>query len=103
MTVNAAHDVPAVSFKAFGGIVSEPALNITVDRNAVVIIEGNQFTQFQGTGQRTGLVGDPFHHTAVAHKDVGVMINNIVPRTVELRRQCLFRNSKTDCVCDTLA
>ncbi len=51
VTVHTAHHVPAVGFKAFGGVVGEPAFNVAVDGDAVVIIERHQFTQFQGTGQ----------------------------------------------------
>ncbi len=50
VTVHAAHHVPAVGFKAFRGVVGEPAFNVAVDGDAVVIIERHQFTQFQGTG-----------------------------------------------------
>ena len=50
-TVHAAHHVPAVGFKAFRGVVGEPAFNVAVDGDAVVISTTHQFTQFQGTGQ----------------------------------------------------
>ena len=43
--------LPAVGFKAFGGIVAEPAFHFTVDGNAIVVIESDQFAQAQGTGQ----------------------------------------------------
>ncbi len=48
VTVHAAHHVPAVGFKAFRGVVGEPAFNVAVDGDAVVIIERHQFTQFPG-------------------------------------------------------
>ncbi len=87
VTVHAAHHVPAVGFKAFGGIVGEPAFNVAVDGDAVVIIEGHQFAQLQGTGQGAHFVRDAFHHAAVAHEGVGVVVDDVVARTVELRRQ----------------
>jgi hypothetical protein len=37
--------------QTFRGVVGEPAFNVTVDGDAVVIIERHQFAQFQGTGQ----------------------------------------------------
>ncbi|SXE21908.1 Uncharacterised protein [Klebsiella variicola] len=103
VTVNAAHHVPAVGFKAFRGIVGEPAFNVAVDGDAVVIIEGNQFAQFQGTGQGAHFVRDAFHHAAVAHEGVGEVVDDVVARTVELRRQGFLGDSHPDRVSDTLA
>ncbi len=103
VTVNAAHHVPAVGFKAFRGIVGEPAFNVTIDGDAVVIIERHQFTQFQGTGQGAHFVRNAFHHAAVAHEGVGEVIDDVVSWTVKLRRQRFFRDSHTDCVSDPLA
>ncbi|VUT15011.1 hypothetical protein SB6421_01251 [Klebsiella huaxiensis] len=102
MTVHAAHHVPAVGFKAFCRVVSEPAFNVTVDGDAVVVIERHQLAQFQGTGQGAYLVGDTFHHAAVAHEGVGEVVNNVVTRTVELRRQRFLRNRHTHRIGNTL-
>ncbi|CAM6364341.1 Uncharacterised protein [Klebsiella pneumoniae] len=44
-----------------------------------------------------------FHHTAVAHEGVGVVVDDIVSRTVELRRQGFLGDSHPDRVSDTLA
>ncbi len=103
VTVHAAHHVPAVGFKAFRGIVGEPAFNVAVDGDAVVIIEGHQFAQLQGPGQGAHFVRNAFHHAAVAHEGVGVVVDDIVARTVELRRQSFLGNSHPDRVSDTLA
>jgi len=37
--VDIGHDVPAVAAKALRGVVGEPAAHLTVDRNAVVVVE----------------------------------------------------------------
>ncbi|CAK6470916.1 hypothetical protein PSEG_05568 [Pseudomonas sp. Nvir] len=103
VTVNAAHHVPAVGFKAFRGIVGEPAFNVAVDGDAVVIIEGHQFAQFQSTGQGAHFVRNAFHHAAVAHESVGEVVNDIVARTVELRGQRFFRDSHAHGVGNPLA
>lgn len=87
MTVDVANNVPAVSFETHCGVVGEPAFNVTIDRDTVVIVERNQFTQLQRTRQRTNFVGDAFHHAAVAHEGVGVVVDDVVARTVKLRRQ----------------
>ncbi|VTN11031.1 Uncharacterised protein [Raoultella terrigena] len=103
MAVNAAHHVPAVGFETFSGIVGEPAFNVTVDGDAVVVIERHQLAQLQGTGQGARFVRNAFHHAAVAHERVGEVVNDIVARTVELRRQGFFSNRHPDRVGNPLA
>ncbi|MNI76978.1 hypothetical protein D3C73_1332420 [compost metagenome] len=102
MAINATHHVPAVSFETLRGVISEPAFNVTIDRNTVVIVERNQFAQLQRTSQRTYLVRDTFHHAAVAHEGVGEVVNNVVTWTVKLRRQRFFSDSHTHRVSDAL-
>ena len=51
VAIHIGHHVPAVSFKTLGGIVGEPAFHFAIDRDAVVVIKGDQFTQLLGTGQ----------------------------------------------------
>ncbi|SBL84089.1 Uncharacterised protein [Klebsiella oxytoca] len=92
VTVNAAHHVPAVGFKALRGVIGEPAFDVTVDGDAVVVIERHQLAQFQGTGQGAYLVRDTFHHAAVAHERISEVVNDVVARAVELRRQGFLRN-----------
>ena len=43
-----------------------------------------------------------FHHAAIAHERVGEVVNDVVARTVELRRQGLLSNRHTHSVCNTL-
>ncbi|VUS99972.1 hypothetical protein SB6422_03396 [Klebsiella huaxiensis] len=75
---------------------------MTVDGDAVVVIERHQLAQFQGTGQGAYLVGDTFHHAAVAHEGVSEVVNNVVARTVELCRQRFLRNRHTHRIGNTL-
>ncbi|MNP67984.1 hypothetical protein D3C76_1638820 [compost metagenome] len=37
-------------------------------------------------------MGDPLHQTAVAHKDIGEVIDNLMIRAVKLRAQRAFGN-----------
>ncbi len=46
---------------------------------------------------------DAFHHAAVAHKGVGEVVNNVVARTVKLRRKGLLSNRHTHSIGNTLA
>ena len=75
VAIDGAHHLPAVGFKARGGIVGEPALHVAVDGNAVVVIAHDELAQAQGPGQRAGFVGHAFHQTAVAGKHIGVMVD----------------------------
>ncbi|CAI1513220.1 Uncharacterised protein [Serratia liquefaciens] len=95
--------MPAVGFKALGGVVGEPAFHVTVDGDAVVIVERSQFAELEGTGQGTDFVRDAFHHAAVAHKGVGVVVDHVMARAVELRSQGTFGNGEADGVGDALA
>src|SRR5690606_26484353 len=87
VTVHVAHHVPAVGFETLRGVVGEPVLDVAVDGDAVVVPEGDQLAQAQGTGQGAGFVGDAFHHAAVAHEHVGVVIDDVVTGAVELAGQ----------------
>ncbi len=78
------HDMPVVGFKTFGGIVGKPAFGFAINGDAVVIVKADQFAQSQRTSQRTHLMRDPLHQTAVAHKDIGVVVDNLMVRPVEL-------------------
>ena len=95
VAINAAHNVPAVGFETCGGVVSEPAFNVTVDGDAVVVVERNQFTQLQGACQGAHFVRNAFHHAAVAQERIGEVVNDVVARTVELCRQGLLSNRHT--------
>ncbi|SJN10844.1 hypothetical protein CZ787_04540 [Halomonas citrativorans] len=96
VTIDIGHHVPAVGFKAFGGIVGKPAFHFPINRNAVVVIERNQLAQLLSTRQRRRLMGNAFHQAAVTQKAPGVVIDNGVARAVELRCQGFFGNRKAD-------
>src|SRR5690606_2584431 len=70
VTVNFGDNMPAVGFKALGRIVGKPAFNMTVNGDAIVVPECNQFTQPQGTGQRADFMGNTFHHATIAEEAV---------------------------------
>ncbi len=103
VAVDVAHHVPAVGFEAQGGVVGEPAVDVAVDGDAVVIVESGQLAELEGTGQGADFVRDAFHHAAVAHEGVGVVVNDVVARAVELRRQGAFGDGEADGVGDALA
>ena len=103
MAVDGRDDVPAIGLEALRRIVGEPAFDMAVDGDAVVVPEGDQLAQPPGAGQRTGFVRDAFHQAAVAEEDVGAMVDDLVARTVEFVGQQLFRHRHADGVGDALA
>src|SRR3546814_9065588 len=64
VAVDVADHAPAVGLEARGRVVGEPALDLAVDRDVVVVPERHQLAQAQGAGERGGLVRDAFHHAA---------------------------------------
>ena len=96
MAINLGNDLPAISFETPGRVVGKPAVHFTVDGDAVVVVEHDQLAKAQCAGQGRHLVGNAFHQAAIAQEGVGVVINNIVTRAVELLRQGFLRQRKAD-------
>ena len=103
MAVDVRHHVPAVGFEALRRVVGEPAFDVAVDGDAVVVPEGDQLAQAPGAGQRAGFVRDAFHQAAVAEEDIGVVIDDLVAGLVELGGQQLLGHGHADGVGDALA
>eukprot|EP00659_Diplonema_papillatum_P022586 gene22587-biopygen22916 len=103
MTVDIADHLPVVGFETLRRVVGEPAFDFAVDGDAVVIVEGNQLAKAQGTGQGGDFVGNAFHHAAITEEHVGVVVDNVVVRAVELRSQHFFSQGKTHGVGQALA
>ncbi len=76
---------------------------MTIDRDAVVIPKRNQFAKAQCARQRTRLVRDAFHQTTITHEHISEVVNDVVTRFVELRRQCFFSHRHADRIGNTLA
>ncbi len=90
MAVDIAYDVPVIGAEAFRRIIGKPAFGFAVDGDAVVIVKTDQLAQSERAGQRTGLMGDPLHQTAIAHEHPGVMVNDLMAGAIKLRRQRPF-------------
>src|SRR5690606_30707891 len=95
-------DVPAIGLETLRCIVREPAADVAVDRNAVVIVKRDQLTEAQGTRQRTSFVADAFHKAPVAQENVGMVIDDRHTVPVELggKQPLCYRHA--DGVCHTL-
>ena len=53
VAVDVRHHLPAVGLETLRRVVGEPAVDVAVDRDAVVVVEGDQLAQPQRAGQRT--------------------------------------------------
>ena len=103
VAINTGNHMPAVGFKPLRRVIGEPAFNVAVDRDAVVVPERNQLAQTPGTGQRTGFVRNTFHQATVAEEYISVVIDDFVAGLVEFGRQQLFSHRHADGVGDALA
>ena len=103
VAVDVADDVPAIGFKALGCVIREPAFDMAVDGNAVVVIEGDQLGQLPGAGQRTSLVRNAFHHAAVAEEGIAVVVDDGEAVAVEFGGQQLLGQCHAHGVADALA
>ncbi|CCJ85576.1 hypothetical protein BN133_1953 [Cronobacter dublinensis 582] len=102
VAVNFMHHVPVIGFEAFGGVVGKPAFGLAVNGDAVVIVKTDQLAEPQRSRERTDLMGDTFHQAAVAHKHIGVVVDDLMARPVKLRRQGFLSNSEADRVREPL-
>jgi len=95
--------VPAVGAETGRRIVGEPALDVAVDGNAVVVIEDDQLAELPGSGKGACFVADAFHQAAVANERVGVVVDDGETVAVEFGGQQLFGERQADGVGQALA
>lgn len=81
VSVDALH-IPAVSFVALWHIFGKRQVRAAVDRDAVLIVQDNQFGQVHMPGEGGGFVADSFHKVAVARKHIGIVVDQIIPVTL---------------------
>ena len=96
MTIDIFDDLPTIGGKALGRVVRHPSFDIAVDRNAIVVVDANQFAKTQGASERSRLVRDALHHATVTEEDPGVVIDDVMAFAIKLRRQQLFGQCHTN-------
>jgi hypothetical protein len=84
--VGVAHagDVPAVADEPGGHVLAERPGRVPLDRDLVVVVDPAQVGQPEVAGQRCRLARDAFHHAAVAGQGVGVVVEHLEARPVEV-------------------
>ncbi len=80
-------DVPAVGRIARAHVFAERDGGRARERDAVVVVQDDELAQLEVAGQRSGLGLHALHHVAVACQDVGVVVDDLVPRPIEARGQ----------------
>ena len=103
VAVHRADDLPAVGPEAGRGVVAEPARDMAVDGNPVVVVEADQFVQPPDAGQRADFVADAFHQAAVAEEGPGPVVDHRQAGAVVAAGQQFFRQRHADGVGQPLA
>src|SRR5919109_402978 len=95
--------MPAIGLEALGAILRESQISGSSKRNVVVVIDINQFAQFEMARETRGFRGDAFHQIAVANDSISKVIDDFEPRAVVTRRQVGLSDRHADAVAETLA
>ena len=83
LAVHVWDDVPAVGLESHGRVVREPALNLAVDRNAVVVVDRDQLAELLHAREGGRFVRHALHHASVAHEHIGMVIDDGMARAIE--------------------
>ncbi len=103
VTVHMGHDVPAVGLESLRRVVGEPRLDVSVDRDAIVVVEHDQLAEAECPRERAGLVRDALHEAAVAAKRIGVVVDDVVARSIECGGKDSLRECHADRIGEALA
>ena len=68
-------DVPAVGAETSGDVVAVGELGVAVDRDVVVVVDGDELAEAEVAGERCGLVRHAFHEAAVAGDHERVVVD----------------------------
>src|SRR5690348_17626675 len=78
--------VPAVGLEALGAIFSEAEIGGAGKGNAVIVVEVDQFAQFEMAGETRRFSGNTFHQIAIADDGIGKVIDDLESRPIVARR-----------------
>ena len=97
------NNLPALRLVAFAHVLGERDVGVALDRDMVAVVKNDEFAEFPRSGKRSRFALDALHHTAVAAKRVGVMIDEFYIVLIKARREHAFRNRESYRVGDTLS
>ncbi len=88
--------VPPVAIEAGAAIFRERDVGTGRQRHVIVIVQANQFAEFQMSGQRGSLRSDAFHQVAITEHCISVMIDQSMSRSVVARSELGFCDGHAD-------
>ncbi len=74
MSIHIPEHLPTVGFKALGCVVGEPAFHLSINGDAVVVVDGDEFSKLPGSGKRGSLMADAFHQASITKEGVRVVV-----------------------------
>jgi len=103
VSIHVTHHVPAIGLEPPRRVVGEPAVDLTIDRDAVVVVEAGQLAELERSGKRAGLVRHAFHQAAIADENPRPVVDHLVARAVERCGEKLLRKRHAHGVGEALA
>ena len=95
--------VPAVSLETLGHVFGESERSVAFDGDVVIVVEIDEFAEFEMTGERGGFTGDAFHQVAVGDDAVDVMVEHGEAFAVKPGREMRAAHRHADAVGEPLA
>ena len=84
--VNRLH-MPVIGFKALGPIFGVCQAGIAINGYVIVIVQVDQLAQLEMPSQAGGFAGNAFHHVAIAHNGICIVIDDVKVGPVEMAGQ----------------
>ena len=94
--------VPAISLEPLRAVFRESQIRGGSERNVVVVVQIDQFAQFQMARQAGGFRGDALHQITVAHDPISKVTDHLESRAVVARGEIGLRDGHADPVAETL-
>ena len=88
--------LPAIRGETHRRVVAKPAFDFAVNRDAVVVVERDQFAQTERAREAADLVRNAFHQATIAEKHIGVMIDHVKAVNIECAREFALGNRHAD-------
>src|SRR5438270_10714597 len=95
--------VPSLRLEARAAVLGERDGRGAVDRDVVVVVEIDELSEAERSGDRRGLVRDALHQVAVRADDVRVVVDDLVVRPVEELGQEALCDAEADAVRESLS
>ena len=102
VTLDVADDMPAIGFETLRGVVGEPAFDVAVDRDPVVVVERDQLAQAPACRPANRLRARCLPSGNRRRGTPGEVIDDLMVRAVEFGSQDLFGKRHSDRVADAL-